>query len=309
MTGTSAGDLAAALSVLDVSASKYGSYILRLGKKPDLPASDGKFTLGGLSGLNSYPNVKVAQLTIEGTVPIRLPEVADLWVRNNNTVIYGVNITVRPEWTTFVYNSGSGNVTVNLKDDAGWAGATPTARLALLSNFDTRDSLLTFNSVSYTKKFFRSIDWGRDVLGVTALGDYFLVAFEGLTEIDLSHLAGVASIGGAFLHSCIRLTEIDLSPLAGVADIDHGFLAYCNGLTELDMTPLAGINSIENNIFACCRLLTSVDMRGIGYDKIYPGAAFNIGLDTTGCTVRVSEDPALWAARFTSRFALVTFVN
>jgi hypothetical protein len=255
-----AANLANALDALNVPASGYGAYTLQLGAQPDVPAY---ITLGGTSLSDAYPDIRNARLAIEGTTPIELPSVADLWeLGSGDTVSYGANVKV-VTWTTFVYNTGTNpanNVTVRLRRDAGWAGAAPNDRLAILSTTGAANSALTFNGVPYTKQNIRSITWGNDVEGATVLGNNFLMYCTGLTKLDLSPLTRITGIGNACLYQCTGLKELDLSHLVGITSIGSLFLDGCTGLKELDLSHPVGITSIGYYFLHGCTGLTKLDL-------------------------------------------------
>jgi hypothetical protein len=98
MTGTSAGDLSAALNYLDTAgaAGRYGSYTIRLGVDPTLPVYPGaKITLGGIPSANSYAAIKQTRIIIEGTsgATVIMPLTDVLWtLLDNNTVSNGSGV-------------------------------------------------------------------------------------------------------------------------------------------------------------------------------------------------------------------------
>jgi hypothetical protein len=98
MTGTSAGDLSAALNYLDTAgaAGRYGSYTIRLGADPSLPVYPGaKITLGGIPSANSYAAIKQTRIIIEGTsgATVIMPLTDALWtLLDNNTVSNGSGV-------------------------------------------------------------------------------------------------------------------------------------------------------------------------------------------------------------------------
>jgi hypothetical protein len=177
-------------------------------------------------------------------------------------------------WTTFVYNDTTNpEVTVKLRDDAAWrSAATPAARLAKLSgSVSSENSNCTFNSIGYQRRYIRSIAWGNDVEGATALGNYFLHYFTGLTSLDLSPLAGIASIGNGFLRECAGLQSLDLTPLTGITSIGTSFLWGCSGLTEIDLAALSEVTSLDY-FMGYCSGLTEIDLRPLTKATSFDGS-------------------------------------
>jgi hypothetical protein len=54
-------------------------------------------TLAAAAAQGAYPDIRNSQLVIDGTAVIRMPELAELWTPNSNTVNYGANVAPLPK--------------------------------------------------------------------------------------------------------------------------------------------------------------------------------------------------------------------
>jgi hypothetical protein len=152
ITGTSVNDLATALSAINVPASGYGSYTIKLGVTPELP-EDGKIILGGVGTAPDlgYPNIKNEQVIIGGLEGklITLPDVEELWTPNGNIVSYG-QYTRGPVWLGGDWSLASewGAWTEDAVDPAPWdpvdlSGYTEPANEITITETDGTTGVVT----------------------------------------------------------------------------------------------------------------------------------------------------------------------
>jgi hypothetical protein len=153
-----AGDLNTALGFLNVPASAYGTYTVKLGAQPDVPTI---ITLGGTAASDYYENIKHSSLLIEGTVSIKLEPVEVLWAANSNAVSYGPNVRVLPAFPVINPDS-SKDLMVKFGGKA--AGYT---------EYDVEEVTGTFNAVSV---YLRTLVNPAVISGID-LGDYIDLPF------------------------------------------------------------------------------------------------------------------------------------
>ena len=82
------------------------------------------------------------------------------------------------------------------------------------------------------------------LVGVTAIGAFFLDGCCSLLRVNLRGLKNVATIGNRFLQCCRALKAVDLAPLARVKAIGECFMVNCESLTSIDLAPLAQLTKL-----------------------------------------------------------------
>jgi sugar lactone lactonase YvrE len=111
-----AGNLATALAALNVPASAYGSYTVKLGAQPTVPAYPATIVQGGTStAANNYKNTKNTHLAIEGVGGV-VDFYREKWVwtlLDGNTVSYGAGVHITPMMVVSTLAGSSGGFVDN----------------------------------------------------------------------------------------------------------------------------------------------------------------------------------------------------